>query len=166
MTPEQLTNFRAEIMQELKYEPETGLLRWRQNRRGVKAGNIAGYKSKLGYIQIGFKGSLWLAHQLAWLFVHGVAHAEIDHIDCNPSNNKFNNLRKATHAQNNWNKGFRSNNTSGHRGVARCGNKWRAYITVNKSGQIHLGRFAKKEDAIAARLEAEKRYFGEYAYAG
>ena len=27
----------------------------------------------------------------------------------------------------------------------------------------HLGRFVNKEDAIVARLKAEKEYFGEFA---
>lgn len=41
--------------------------------------------------------------------------------------------------------------------------KWDAFINVN-SKKIHLGRFDAKEDAIAARLNAEKSIFGEYSY--
>lgn len=164
MSESELDSFRAELLQEFKYERRTGLFRWRRNRRGVAAGKVAGYVSKLGYVQIGFKNSLWLAHQLAWLMVHGEAHPEIDHKDGNPANNRFRNLRKVNHAQNNQNKKGRSDNSSGHRGVSFQAGKWRAYITANGSGQIHLGRFAKKKDAIAARLAAEKEHFGEYSY--
>lgn len=50
----------------------------------------------------------------------------------------------------------RSNNTSGCPGVSLSRNKWIAYISVD--GKKHtLGRYHSKEDAIAARKEAEKR---------
>lgn len=53
------------------------------------------------------------------------------------------------------------NSTTGATGVAktRIGN-YRAYITVNRK-QIHLGVFDDIEDAIAARKEAEQRYFAD-----
>lgn len=57
-------------------------------------------------------------------------------------------------------KGGGSSNTSGFVGVSRhtASGKWLAFIGVN--GQhIHLGTFAEKEDAIAARKEAEQFYF-------
>lgn len=50
----------------------------------------------------------------------------------------------------------RSNNTSGYPGVARARGKWRASISYQKERYL-LGCFQKKEDAIAARMEAEKR---------
>ena len=40
--------------------------------------------------------------------------------------------------------------------------KWIAYITVNKK-RMHLGSFSDKEDAIKARLQAEAKYFKEFA---
>ena len=42
-------------------------------------------------------------------------------------------------------------------------NKWQAQIKINKKC-IHLGYFIDKKDAIKARKEAEKKYFGEFAY--
>ena len=52
------------------------------------------------------------------------------------------------------------NNTSGCKGVGwdkkrQC---WQAYIQVNKK-HMNLGRYRKFEDAVAARLAAEKKYF-------
>jgi len=41
--------------------------------------------------------------------------------------------------------------------------KWTVYITVNKK-HVWLGYFIKKQDAKKARKEAERKYFGEYAY--
>lgn len=50
----------------------------------------------------------------------------------------------------------RSNNTSGYPGVAKTKKKWRASISYQKE-RYSLGSFQKKEDAIAARMDAEKR---------
>ncbi len=50
----------------------------------------------------------------------------------------------------------RSNNTSGYPGVSREHNKWTAYISFQKQKYI-LGYFEDKEDAIAARKDAEKQ---------
>lgn len=87
-----------------------------------------------------------------------------DHIDRNPLNNRKYNLRPATMAENNRNQNKPKTNTSGFIGVGwdKDNLKWRSYITVNYK-QIKLGRFANKEDAIRARLRAEKEYFGEFA---
>ena len=54
----------------------------------------------------------------------------------------------------------RKNNTSGHSGVcwAKDRQKWRAYITVD-GRVIHLGQYEKKENAIEARVKAEKKYW-------
>jgi hypothetical protein len=61
--------------------------------------------------------------------------------------------------------GLRSNNTSGVCGVVYAPSisapkPWRAQIMVNRKG-IYLGIFATKEEAAAARREAELRYYGE-----
>ena len=58
--------------------------------------------------------------------------------------------------------GLRSDNKSGVIGVRSVGEKFIADIRVNKK-LIVLGRFFNKEDAIKARLKAEKEYFGEFA---
>lgn len=50
-------------------------------------------------------------------------------------------------------------NTSGKTGVSYSESKgtWTAYITVNYKN-IYLGDFTKFEDAVSARLFAEKKY--------
>ena len=59
-------------------------------------------------------------------------------------------------------KELNSNNTSGFRGVSyrKDRGKYRAYIKFQKK-DIFLGNFDRMEDAIEARLIAEKEYFGE-----
>lgn len=91
---------------------------------------------------------------------------EVDHINGSSSrnDNRKENLRTCTHQENMCNYGMPSNNTSGIIGVSwdNTYNYWVAYITY-QGKRIMLGRFANKEDAIIARLKAEKKYFKEFA---
>ena len=93
----------------------------------------------------------------------------VDHIHGKETRNDNikSNLRLATPSQNNMNKTLQRNNTSGTTGVyfKKNANKWIASITINKK-EIIIGRFDNIEDAIAARKEAEEKYFGEYRYTG
>ena len=87
-----------------------------------------------------------------------------DHIDKNPLNNRRNNLRMATTKENNRNRNVFQNNTSGIMGVNFEGqrHKWRSRICVDNQ-RYELGFFLDKQDAIKARLEAEKKYYGKFA---
>lgn len=87
-----------------------------------------------------------------------------DHINRNPLDNRKENLRKTTITENNRNCSISKNNTSGIIGVYwnKRNNNWRASITVDRK-RIELGSFKNKEDAIVARLNAEKKYFGEFS---
>ncbi len=82
----------------------------------------------------------------------------------NRSNNKWENIRKATKTQNFANKRKYSNNKSGIKGVCwdKDNNRWLAQIQVSKQ-KIKLGRYINIEDAKAAYAEAAKKYFGEFA---
>ncbi len=88
----------------------------------------------------------------------------VDHIDGNKLNNQRRNLRICTNSENMRNKLELKANKSGHRGVCRKKGhwKWTATIKVNTKN-VHLGYFAKKEEAIAARIAAEQKYFGDFA---
>ena len=88
-----------------------------------------------------------------------------DHEDRDGSNNRKNNLRIATCRQNAINRSLSPLNTSGITGVEwrKSENKWCAKISKEKGKQRIIGRFNTKEEAIKARLEAEKEYYGEFA---
>lgn len=87
-----------------------------------------------------------------------------DHHSRNTLDNRKSNLWKATVQENARNSSKGTNNTSGFIGVSwnKKANKWRAYIMVDYK-QISLGYFDDKNNAIKARLKAEKQYFGEFA---
>lgn len=86
-----------------------------------------------------------------------------DHINGDKLDNRRENIRFILPGENSMNRGKGKNNTSGHVGV--CWNKreekWVAHIQVDRK-VINLGYFTDIQDAIAARKQAEIKYFGEY----
>lgn len=85
----------------------------------------------------------------------------VDHINGNPSDNRKENLRVVSHLENMKNRKLSSANTSGITGVFQTKNgKWYARIMAD-GNEIWLGTFETKDDAAAARLAAEEKYFGD-----
>jgi hypothetical protein len=84
--------------------------------------------------------------------------SHIDHIDGDGRNNKWDNLRAATHAENLRNRGAPSTNSSGVKGVSLCRTTgmWRASITVEYRA-INLGRYPTIELAAKARQIASEK---------
>ena|ERR1019366_2572715 len=167
---------RTRLKEVLHYNDDTGVFTWleRTVRIGYRdgswntryAGNPAG-RINGGYSEISIDGIRYLAHRLAWLYIHGEMPLEIDHINRNRSSNEIGNLRICETSQNHANAGRPSHNTSGYKGVSWCSRqrKWRAVIQ-NNSKQIYLGRFKEHEKACAAYLGAAREIYGEFACAG
>lgn len=89
----------------------------------------------------------------------------VDHIDGNKLNNKKENLRICSRAENiRHRSNLTKTNKSGKVGVcfSKKNQKWKAYIQINKKMKT-LGSFNNIEDAIKVRIEAEKKYFGEFS---
>ena len=153
----------------MHYDPETGVFVWSSMAVKKVQGKIAGcvWENKirrLRYIQIRIDRNLYYAHKLVYLYVYGFMPKIIDHVDCDGSNNRLNNLRSATHVQNNANARLNSRNTSGIKGVSWCEDRgrWEAKIQHN-SNLIHLGRFVYLEDARNAYEKASLKYNGEFS---
>ena len=90
----------------------------------------------------------------------------VDRINHNGLDNRKCNLRICTNAQNICNCKVPKNNKSGIKGVywSNSKNKWCAQVTINNKTKL-IGRFDNYNDAIQARLKAEKEYYGEFANA-
>ena len=88
----------------------------------------------------------------------------VDHINRNTKDCRKSNLRICTQADNTKNKGLYKNNKSGKAGVFYDKKRKRWVSIIHKDHKrITLGGFENKDDAIAARVLAEKKYFGEFA---
>ena len=156
----------------LKYDHETGELRWRvrpvtlftngktmERPRSAEhacnqwnsrwAGKPAATCKADGYHYIHLNYRTELAHRLAWKIMTGKDPVEIDHIDGNRSNNKWSNLRNGTRSDNFRNLSLRKNNKSGCHGVhfSKRQQKWTAVL--------NLGTFDSKDEAIAVRKKYE-----------
>lgn len=88
----------------------------------------------------------------------------IDHKDRNIYNNKKENLRIATHAQNKWNSKKKSTSCNKYKGVYPVyGNKWIADIMVNGIRQT-IGQYKSEEIAAKARDKKAIELHGAFAY--
>ena len=149
----------------LHYSPETGIFTWKVGSANqVKVGDAAGRLLSDGYIRVKVRNIDYLAHRLAWFYVHGVWPTDqIDHINRIRTDNRIANLRDVSRKQNQQNASKRSDNKSGHPGVIwhKCVSKWRAHIRHNQK-HIHLGCFTTIEEAIAARKAGELKYWGHH----
>jgi hypothetical protein len=93
----------------------------------------------------------------------GAARGKVaDHISGDTLDNRRSNLRLATVAQNAWNSGPQTNNTSGFRGVYLNGTKWSAAIQQHRVS-IYLGHFDTPEEAARAYDAKAMELRGEFA---
>ena len=149
------------------FEYRDGRLFWKiKPKQSSRLDNEAGWHNGKGHLRVTYKQRGYMVHRIIYEMFHGPASDshEIDHIDGIRDNNRIENLRLVTSSQNNWNSRNRKHNTSGLKGVywENRKQKWRAQIGAFGKRK-HLGYFATKEEAYAARLGAEKELHGEFA---
>lgn len=178
------TNISAEFARQLlDYNPQTGILTWKARTpamfkpspcRGMRkprtaewacnrwnacyAGKTAGTLNRKGYIVVLIKKIAYQSHRIIWLIVTGEwPEDDIDHRDGIKSNNRWENLRKATNAENKQNSEKYRSNKSGFLGVHLHGNRWKAQIIVNYK-MVHLGFFDTPEEASAAYKKGKQKF--------
>lgn len=151
-----------ELQELLEYAPETGVFTWKVslNSRG-RAGSPAGCLNSDGYVCIGIRGKLYVAHRLAFLYMLGnFPEQQADHINGIRTDNRWANLRQLTLKENTQNRRRAppTNKSSGVLGVTKNakGLPWRARIKVDGK-KVGLGSFATLEEASAAYVEAKRR---------
>lgn len=168
------------LRQILDYDPETGALTWRErpvsmftdNGTGGADGNAARWNGKnagkpaLSTITNGYKhGPIFnqcqYAHRVAWAIYHGAwPEDRLDHINHDRTDNRISNLRVVSAEENSRNQRPTAKAVArGALGISwdRENQKWRAFIRAN-GRRVCLGRYAKKNDAVAARRKAEALY--------
>jgi hypothetical protein len=152
-----LTKLTAEIARERwDYDPKTGVLRWKIKLSNVKVGDVTGYESNGGYLQVGWDGKIYLAHRIIWLIVHGEWPPEqLDHINGDRTDNRLVNLRCVSNRQNSLNKErHRKGNLQGaYRLNRNLKSPWKAIIQIDGERK-HLGYFPTEQQAHEAYLAA------------
>ncbi len=157
---------RKELLVYVTYDPATGDMVRIMTRKGCRRGEIRECNAPVigtnnrGYRWLKLFGYMYLVHRLAFLVMTGKhPTGEIDHINGDRLDNKWENLREVDALSNSRNQGIRKDCTSGVRGVdySRDVRKWKARIS-HHGVRYSLGYFEKFEDAVAARRKAEIDY--------
>lgn len=154
-----------ELKKYLNYDSETGLFTWLiANSIRVKINSEAGCRQNTGHVLIGINKQKFLAHRLAYLYMTGeFPENYIDHINGITDDNRWVNLRPATHKENIRNTGMYAHNTSGSRGVyfRKDTKRWQAQVKL-LGKHISLGCFGTLELASIARDTAVRKIYGEF----
>lgn len=167
-----------ELKEALHYDEASGQFTWRADRPTYHfktpsahkvylsrfAGKRAGHNqkiSRLTYVTIRIKGVLYLAHRLAWFYVHGEWPNIVDHENGDTLDNRLINLNNGDKINNGKNCQLSKNNTSGVNGVwwSKSNRNWVAeghYTEDSKHRKISLGSYQNLEDAKKAREDWQR----------
>ena len=139
-----------------------GQLIAKTNNKRRKAGDALRSMTWNGYLKGSIKGRSYRVHRLVFLYFYGFMPSQVDHIDGNRQNNRIENLREATSAQNSQNR--MSTGATKIKGVVwhKQSKKWVASICINRKS-VHLGSFENIEDAAQVATDARKKLHGEFA---
>lgn len=149
-----------EAREQIDYNPDTGVLIWKVCKPRIRPGRRAGYPHLKGMRAIVVCGTGFLEHRFIWFWMTGKDPGDlyIDHKNRNPSDNRWQNLRLATHGQN-----YINSKTFGPtRGIQKRGEgAYRVRITHNKI------RYSYQVDSYWAakrlRNKLERELYGEFA---
>ncbi|MEZ9630603.1 HNH endonuclease [Vibrio breoganii] len=142
------------MKQRLHYCPDTGVF------TSKFTGKEIGHVTERGYRMITIKRKTWPATRVAVLYTTGELLSYpaniVDHIDGDPTNNVWTNLRVTTSTVNNRNARKRKDGSEYGVGIGKkSASSYYAYI-YNQKKQINLGSYPTIEEARSARLGAEK----------
>lgn len=157
MTPTQ-----EELKSIFEYNPESGVVKWKDGVSNMVKGSVAGCINKSGYKIVTIKGKSFRLQRMIWIFMFGYIPSGyfIDHINGNKTDNRLQNLRLATNSQNQQNRPAPKNSSSGYRGVTyhKAVNKWMARI-CHKGQRKTIGFYDSPEDAYEAYKAEAKNLF-------
>lgn len=150
------------LLRATRYDPETGEVFWVNDVLGGVAGRPIPQRSVKGYRRVVILGRNVYVHRLAWLHMTGRWPTMIDHISGDRADNRWSNLREATHQQNMQNRRqAQRNSRSGLLGVGKRAHGKTYYVRLQHNGStIRVGGLQTADDARRAYL-ALKREFHE-----
>ena len=148
----------------LHYDPDKGVFIWikvskyHREKMFKQAGGIQRDRQGRPHITIGIDGKLYQAHRLAFLYILGYFPETVDHMNGNPLDNRFSNLREVSSAENRENHAKRKKKSGLPLGVKKKSKtRYVARITINGK-TLELGSFCSPEAASQAYLKAKRKY--------
>lgn len=158
---------KTERLRELfDYLPSGELVRKLPASTNAHAGDIAGYVRGDGRSFVSVDGKKYRTHRLIWLWHGRELPKRLDHINRKEQDNRIENLRACTNAENGWNAKLSKVNKSGIKGVSwnPLNSKWRVRVRVNGSN-LNFGCHEDLELAELVSIEARAKYHGAFANA-
>lgn len=160
------------VRSRLDYDPATGALTWKAqpssggwNKRwaGKRAGDVRVGAAVVPYWRVCINGRRYFQHRVIWLWMTGEwPSGDVDHINNDPLDNRWNNLRLATRGQNHANKPVRKDSATGRKGVEPYGDRFVAYYT-RAGRKRYIGIFPTLESASDAYAEKAREVWGSFA---
>jgi hypothetical protein len=148
----------SKVKEMLLYDLNTGVFTWKVDFKNMlRIGDVAGSIHPVKFYRtIRISGKGYMAHRLAWLYVHGDwPKKQIDHINRNRDDNRISNLRDIDGFENMQNRMAQKNSKSGVKGVSWSKRIKRWTAQIEKQGiSKHLGVFKTIQEAEAAYLSA------------
>lgn len=157
----------AELLERVSYDPETGIFTNRKTGRVLGTRHQSRSRANAPvYLRIRIGNTRVLAHVLAYFYMTGKwAPEQVDHRDNDGLNNRWENLRACTNAENQSNRPATICNTTGVKGVAWNRRDKCYYVTIQHQGRrFHLGCFKTIEEARAAYEAKAREVQGEFFY--
>lgn len=161
----------------LDYDPDTGLLTWKprpadmfnppraQHKALAWNGRFAGkpitFKNPDGYVVVQIERKPYMAHRIIIALQEGECpgNRQVDHINGDRADNRWENLRLVEPLANQWNKKRTQAVRQGAGPVAgvkqNAKGRWECRIKILYT-HVYLGTFATEAEAIAARQAAER----------
>ena len=153
------------LLDYFRCDPSTGLVYRIKDSGNAKAGQVVKFKRcrTSGQMALKFCGRQYTAHRVVWFLCKREQPPTIlDHRDCDPTNNRLDNLRPATSQQNGANKRGMRDIPKGVRPTAN--GRFRCVITIDYRAH-DLGSFDTVEEASRAYMAMATTHFGEFARA-
>lgn len=139
-------------------------------RRGSGKKVICSKVGRHRYLRVSIEGKPVSLHRVIYLWHHGYLPEAIDHINGDRFDNRIENLRGATQAENCLNRKHHSNSRSPCKNVylqaptKRAGWKrnWVVSLTVNRKRK-YIGSFEDLDLAELVAIEAREKFHGQFA---
>ena len=154
------------IEDRLHYNPDTGEITYLKDYApyAYKGKAVTSLDSH-GYVRVSFKGKRYLGHRVAYFLMKGyLPFGDIDHINGNRSDNRWDNLRAVTRSEN-LHRQKKSRGKSIYKGVARHQERrWLAQCRDTKNGKGgYVGTSLSEQEAALMYNHRAEQLFGKYA---